>query len=62
MSAFSRPESDTNTARFSYKKELKRGASRLASFTVSVAFVTIAAGIFNTYGFVLNASGPAGTR
>ena len=54
------PESDTNTVEFGYKQELKRGTGRFASFAVAFAFVSIATGIFTTYGSVLNSSGPAG--
>ena len=60
MSSLSRPESDTNTAEFGYKQELKRGTGWFASFAVAFAFVSIATGIFTTYGSVLNTSGPAG--
>jgi amino acid transporter len=45
---------------FGYKQELKRGTGRFASFAVAFAFVSIATGIFTTYGSVLNTSGPAG--
>ncbi|WP_375406368.1 amino acid permease [uncultured Amnibacterium sp.] len=45
---------------FGYEQELKRGTGRFASFAVAFAFVSIATGIFTTYGAVLNSSGPAG--
>lgn len=45
---------------FGYKQELPRGTGRFASFAVAFAFVSIATGIFTTYGSVLNSSGPAG--
>ncbi len=45
---------------FGYKQELNRGTGRFASFAVAFAFVSIATGIFTTYGSVLNSSGPAG--
>jgi amino acid transporter len=45
---------------FGYTQELKRGTGRFASFAVAFAFVSIATGIFTTYGAVLNSSGPAG--
>jgi amino acid transporter len=45
---------------FGYKQELKRETGKFASFAVAFAFVSIATGIFTTYGSVLNSSGPAG--
>lgn len=45
---------------FGYKQELKRGTGKFASFAVAFAFVSIATGIFTTYGTVLVSSGPAG--
>ncbi|MBB4918474.1 amino acid transporter [Streptosporangium saharense] len=45
---------------FGYKQAMKRGTGRFASFAVAFAFVSIATGIFTTYGSVLNSSGPAG--
>ncbi|MFE4230024.1 amino acid permease [Arthrobacter sp. NPDC056886] len=50
----------SNVADFGYKQEMKRGTGRFASFAVAFAFVSIATGIFTTYGAVLNSSGPAG--
>ena len=47
-------------AQFGYTQELERGTGRFASFAVAFAFVSIATGIFTTYGAVLNSSGPAG--
>ena len=52
--------SGVNVSAFGYKQELKRGTGRFASFAVAFAFVSIATGIFTTYGSVLNSSGPAG--
>lgn len=45
---------------FGYRQELQRATGRFASFAVAFAFVSIATGIFTTYGAVLNSSGPAG--
>jgi amino acid transporter len=47
-------------ARFGYKQELDRRTGKFASFAVAFAFVSIATGIFTTYGAVLNSSGPMG--
>lgn len=47
-------------AQFGYEQSLERGTGRFASFAVAFAFVSIATGIFTTYGSVLNSSGPAG--
>jgi len=47
-------------AEFGYKQEMRRGTGRFASFAVAFAFVSIATGIFTTYGSVLISSGPAG--
>ena len=47
-------------AKFGYKEVLERRTGRFASFAVAFAFVSIATGIFTTYGAVLNSSGPVG--
>jgi len=47
-------------AKFGYKQSLERRTGRFASFAVAFAFVSIATGIFTTYGAVLNSSGPVG--
>ena len=47
-------------AKFGYKESLERRTGRFASFAVAFAFVSIATGIFTTYGAVLNSSGPVG--
>ncbi len=39
---------------------MERRTGRFASFAVAFAFVSIATGIFTTYGAVLNSSGPMG--
>src|SRR5690242_10282495 len=51
---------DAAVAEFGYAQELERGTGRFASFAVAFAFVSIATGIFTTYGSVLKSSGPAG--
>ncbi|WP_371665582.1 amino acid permease [Streptomyces sp. NBC_01241] len=43
-----------------YKQEMRRELSRYASFAMAFGFVSIATGIFTTYGSVLNSSGPRG--
>ncbi len=43
-----------------YVDTLERGTGRFASFAVAFAFVSIATGLFTTYGSVLNSSGPLG--
>src|SRR6478609_4049902 len=64
MSQYSPPtpgnESTAGVEEFGYKQAMKRGTGRFASFAVAFAFVSIATGIFTTYGSVLNSSGPAG--
>ncbi|TGD90650.1 amino acid permease [Mycolicibacterium sp. CH28] len=47
-------------AQFGYKQSLERRTGKFASFAVAFAFVSIATGIFTTYGSVLNTSGPVG--
>ena len=47
-------------AKFGYKQSMERRTGRFASFAVAFAFVSIATGIFTTYGAVLNSSGPMG--
>ncbi|MFC4120392.1 amino acid permease [Nonomuraea zeae] len=53
------PDSD-GLARFGYEQSFERRTGRFASFAVAFAFVSIATGIFTTYGSVLNSSGPLG--
>ncbi len=43
-----------------YTDTLERSTGRFASFAVAFAFVSIATGIFTTYGSVLHSSGPLG--
>lgn len=47
-------------ARFGYQPSFERHTGKFASFAVAFAFVSIATGIFTTYGAVLNSSGPVG--
>jgi amino acid transporter len=47
-------------AQFGYKQSMERHTGRFASFAIAFAFVSIATGIFTTYGAVLNSSGPVG--
>ncbi|AFM18156.1 amino acid transporter [Mycolicibacterium chubuense NBB4] len=47
-------------AKFGYEQSLERRTGKFASFAVAFAFVSIATGIFTTYGSVLNTSGPVG--
>src|SRR5215471_19652027 len=47
-------------AKFGYQQSMERRTGRFASFAVAFAFVSIATGIFTTYGAVLNSSGPMG--
>ncbi|MGW3353586.1 amino acid permease [Nonomuraea rubra] len=47
-------------ARFGYEQSFERRTGKFASFAVAFAFVSIATGIFTTYGSVLNSSGPLG--
>jgi amino acid transporter len=54
------PNDGAGAAEFVYKQELERGTGRFASFAVAFSFVSIATGIFTTYGSVLKSSGPAG--
>jgi len=53
-------EDSAELSRFGYEQALERNTGRFASFAVAFAFVSIATGIFTTYGAVLNSSGPMG--
>src|SRR5690242_18766494 len=46
--------------KFGYQQSMERHTGKFASFAVAFAFVSIATGIFTTYGAVLNSSGPVG--
>ena len=53
---------DASSVAEHYKQDkMARELGWYASFAVAFAFVSIATGIFTTYGSVLNTSGPAGT-
>ncbi|MEN4474468.1 amino acid permease [Mycolicibacterium cosmeticum] len=54
------PADASGVARFGYRESFERTTGRFASFAVAFAFVSIATGIFTTYGSVLNSSGPLG--
>ncbi|MCD9196937.1 hypothetical protein [Aeromicrobium wangtongii] len=47
-------------AQFGYEQSFERHTGKFASFAVAFAFVSIATGLFTTYGAVLNSSGPVG--
>lgn len=53
-------DEDASVAEYGYTQAMMRGTGQFASFAVAFAFVSIATGIFTTYGAVLNSSGPAG--
>jgi amino acid transporter len=57
---YSAAADSTDLSRFGYEQVLERNTGRFASFAVAFAFVSIATGIFTTYGAVLNTSGPLG--
>ncbi|WP_370185519.1 amino acid permease [Rhodococcus wratislaviensis] len=60
MSHHSTPPDSTGVGEFGYTESLERSTGRFASFAVAFAFVSIATGIFTTYGSVLTTSGPLG--
>lgn len=60
MSDQSSRSDSADLAQFGYTQSLERRTGKFASFAVAFAFVSIATGIFTTYGAVLNSSGPAG--
>ncbi|GAA3481549.1 APC family permease [Streptomyces yanii] len=51
---------EADLLRFGYQETMERRTSRFASFAVAFAFVSIATGIFTTYGSTLRSSGPVG--
>ncbi len=51
---------EAELAQFGYSQSMARHTGRFASFAVAFAFVSIATGIFTTYGAVLDSSGPVG--
>jgi amino acid transporter len=60
MAHDSTPGDTPSVSQFGYEETLERSTGRFASFAVAFAFVSIATGIFTTYGSVLNSSGPMG--
>ncbi len=54
------PPGDDLVTAGQYTDTLERSTGRFASFAVAFAFVSIATGIFTTYGSVLKSSGPLG--
>jgi amino acid transporter len=60
MTHSSTPPNPSTVSAFGYTETLERNTGRFASFAVAFAFVSIATGIFTTYGSVLNSSGPLG--
>lgn len=60
MAHDSTPGDTPTVSQFGYTETLERSTGRFASFAVAFAFVSIATGIFTTYGSVLNTSGPLG--
>ena len=60
MSHSSTPPHSATLTEHGYVDRLERSTGRFASFAVAFAFVSIATGIFTTYGSVLKSSGPLG--
>lgn len=54
------PHTNESLESFGYKQEMKRELGWYTSFAVAFGFVSIATGIFTTYGSVLGTSGPIG--
>jgi len=52
--------SDAHLSQYGYKQEFDRSLKRYASFAIGFSFISITTGIFTTYAFVLNTSGPLG--
>lgn len=53
-------DSDEMSSEFGYSPELKRTLGSFQIFAVSFAFISVAVGIFGTYGLLLSNSGPVG--
>lgn len=53
-------QDDAVLGRYGYEQAFERTISRFASFAIAFSFISIATGIFTTYGFVLQSGGPAG--
>ncbi|HEX7492206.1 MAG TPA: amino acid permease [Candidatus Limnocylindrales bacterium] len=60
MSPDSKGSSEQKLNQFGYSQEFSRTFARFASFAIGFSFISITTGIFTTYGFVLNNSGPVG--
>jgi amino acid transporter len=53
-------EDDAVVGRYGYEQAFERTISKFASFAVAFSFISIATGIFTTYGYVLQTGGPLG--
>ena len=53
-------QDDAVLGRYGYEQAFDRTISRFASFAVAFSFISIATGIFTTYGFMLQSGGPLG--
>ena len=53
-------DDDAVVSRYGYEQPFKRTISKFASFAVAFSFISIATGIFTTYGYVLQTGGPLG--
>lgn len=53
-------QDDTVLQNYGYEQVFDRTISKFASFAVAFSFISIATGIFTTYGFVLQSGGPLG--
>lgn len=51
---------DAAVSHAGYKQQFARTLGKFGSFAVAFSFISITTGLFSTYGFVLNAAGPAG--
>jgi len=51
---------DALLKRYGYEQVYERTISRFASFAFAFSFISIATGIFTTYGYVLQTGGPMG--
>jgi amino acid transporter len=51
---------DENLEQFGYRPAMQRTLRSFTSFAIGFSFISITSGIFATYGFVLNTSGPRG--
>lgn len=53
-------QDDAALRNYGYEQVFERTISRFASFAVAFSFISIATGIFTTYGYVLQTGGPLG--